>query len=168
MRAELSQALHLNVPVLILPSPKSSNRAHLASYARAISSLLLLGGPSAYTQLSLLIPVSDPIQLISQGPAPPGSSDDKKHRRVSSLSHHQPQRPLSTVSPLKQGTHGQGDPSATWEMWDMVRKICGYNPRLSLSVSSQSVKFTLRSCAPSARPLEPSSTVCWCPRSVDS
>lgn len=28
---------------------------------------------------------------------------------------------------------GVQDPSATWEIWDVIRTMCGYNPRLSLS-----------------------------------
>ena len=29
---------------------------------------------------------------------------------------------------------------ATWEMWDTIRSICNYNPRLTLSESSRPVR----------------------------
>lgn len=30
-------------------------------------------------------------------------------------------------------TLAHGDPSSTWEMWDTIRAMCGYHPRLSVS-----------------------------------
>lgn len=93
------------IPTLILPAPQLANRAHLASYARAISNLLHLGGASAITELSIRIPISDPTELINQGPmAPPPATtlpngttipgsvsagnpgSSKHHKRISSLS----------------------------------------------------------------------------------
>ncbi|KAK4688901.1 type II protein arginine methyltransferase, partial [Tremellales sp. Uapishka_1] len=163
LRAEVSQALYLSLPTLIIPSPILANRAHLPSYARAISNLLQIGGAGALTQLSIRIPVSDPVELIGQGPAVPqgtgmsesNSAPNNRHKRVSSLS----TRPASVhqnqtlpVTPVNQRTpsgassvasarpgsiamgSSQTDPSSTWEMWDCIRTMCGYHPRLSVTL----------------------------------
>ena len=154
--------------MLVLPAPVLANRRYVSSYARAVSNLLQIGGPTAFTQLSIRIPISDPTELIHQGPNPipspnfqPNglpeldSNGDEKHKRVPSMStrptsihqgsaaHQLPVAPAgmrvpsgassvmsarSTVAPF-----ASGDPSSTWEMWDCIRKICGYNPRLSVS-----------------------------------
>ncbi|WWD18018.1 hypothetical protein CI109_102465 [Kwoniella shandongensis] len=169
LRAELAQALYLSLPVLIIPAPSLANRAHLPSYARTISNLLQMGGPSAFTQISIKIPVSDPLELITQGPAPsaplppPTSASgslSNKHKRISSLSTrptsmHQAQlsammaqaaaaggqglRVVSGASSTLSARSGMapmatGDPSSTWEMWDCIRTLCGYHPRLSVTL----------------------------------
>lgn len=176
----MAHALYLAIPTLIIPAPLLANRAYLPSYARAISNLLQMGGTTAFTQISIRIPISDPAELIHQGPAgtaplnlnghanPNGpersdSVDAKKHKRMSSMS----TRPTSmiqganananTLPVLPTGmrvTSGasatssvmsarsavppafaRGDPSSTWEMWDTIRRICNYHPRLSVSES---------------------------------
>jgi protein arginine N-methyltransferase 5 len=190
----MSQALYLSVPTLIIPAPSLANRAYLPSYARAISNLLLIGGPTAQTHVSIRIPVSDPVELIGQGPAlstsaspsvsgnhagssihaagnagsasgPTGVAQSashgamKRHTRGSSIStrptsFHQSQHQLHLqqvpITPQQNmrvpsvatgrpaslilgGQPVQGDPSSTWEMWDCVRTLCGYHPRLSVS-----------------------------------
>ncbi|WVR05771.1 hypothetical protein IAU60_002796 [Kwoniella sp. DSM 27419] len=185
LRAELAQALYLSLPVLVLPAPQLVNRAYLPSYARAISNLLQMGGPSAFTHIAIKIPISDPVELITQGPAPgtgapapaaaavstsastTGSLGANKHKRVSSLSTrpasmHQaqlnqlvaqagsaagPSAPghqnqglriasaaSSTISARSNGVAATGDPSSTWEMWDCIRTMCGYHPRLSVAL----------------------------------
>ncbi|ORY29011.1 PRMT5 arginine-N-methyltransferase-domain-containing protein [Naematelia encephala] len=157
LRAELAYAMYLSLPTLIIPAPSLGNRAHLPSYARAISNLLQAGGPSAYTQISIRIPVSDPVELIGQGPAIPNgptaaaAASPNKHKRVSSLSTrptsmHQSQlgalpgmRVTSAASSTMSAKSAAGpsmpaDPSSTWEMWDCVRTLCGYHPRLSVTL----------------------------------
>ncbi|WVF70794.1 hypothetical protein IAT40_005588 [Kwoniella sp. CBS 6097] len=189
LRAELAQALYLSLPVLILPAPSLANRAHLPSYARAISGLLAMGGPSAFTQISIKIPISDPLELITQGPAPSNSAsvpnsgsasaslaqNNNKHKRMSSLStrptsmhqaqlnqiiaqagsasalgsgsgsqgggglgNHQGLRiasgASSTMSTRSNSNVATGDPSSTWEMWDCIRSLCNYHPRLSVTL----------------------------------
>ncbi|WOO84808.1 Protein arginine N-methyltransferase 5 [Vanrija pseudolonga] len=175
LRAEMAQALYLSLPVLVIPAPNLANRAFLPSYARAISNILQMGGQSAYTQISIRIPVSDPLEIIGQGPAGASNGEPRTHhRRVSSLSSrpssmHQQQlnalgplsaggqpsggysnggsRNVSGASAQTSGTHAsgvssksmthsaiQGDPSSTWEMWDCIRAMCGYNPRLTITL----------------------------------
>ncbi|WVQ85433.1 hypothetical protein IAT38_007598 [Cryptococcus sp. DSM 104549] len=174
LRAEFAHALYLSLPVLILPAPSLDNRAFIPSYARAISNLLQIGGPSAVTQISIRIPVSDPVELIHQGPAPGSPSPNNpgpppsgsaqlsnKHKRISSLStrptsmhqaqlaqqqsqqgqqHGQQMRVTSNASSMMSAPGGGvgmapvGDPSSTWEMWDCIRTLCGYHPRLSVTL----------------------------------
>lgn len=59
LRQELALALHLSIPTLIIPPPVPENRAHLPSYARAIASLLEMGGEGAQTRISIRIGISD-------------------------------------------------------------------------------------------------------------
>lgn len=172
LRAEMAHAIYLALPTLIVPSPVLANRAYLPSYARAISNLLQMGGAAAFTNISIRIPVSDPLELIGQGPANNGQANVNgsnpessstgagagagQHRRVGSLSTrptsmHQnlPVTPqamrvpsgASAASSTMSARSGvaavaQGDPSSTWEMWDTIRSLCGYHPRLSISTCS--------------------------------
>lgn len=169
----MAHAIYLALPTLVIPSPVLANRAYLPSYARAISNLLQMGGAAAFTNISIRIPISDPFELIGQGPANPGVQTNGNgnsngtaessstgggghHRRVGSLSTrpqsmHQnlPVAPntmrvpsgASAASSTMSARSGvasvaQGDPSSTWEMWDTIRSLCGYHPRLSISMSS--------------------------------
>lgn len=117
LRHELAQAVYLNVPVVILPAPR--NRALVADYARAVNSCLAAGGP--FGQVSIRIPISDPAELTH--PIPNSRSTSSLPSRASA----------STSARLSTAQTGIADPSATWEIWDVIRTMCGYNPRLSLS-----------------------------------
>ena len=151
-----------------------------------------MGGSSAFTQISIRIPISDPAELINHGPTPTptpstsspssvmfasqsqssqsGMENDKRHKRLSSLS----TRPSSIIghgslgiTSIGAGPAGAGpgaripsassamsgvssvlstrstattiapsatgDPSSTWEMWECIRRMCGYHPRLTVS-----------------------------------
>ena len=85
----------------ILPPPR--NRAHLASYARAVSAAL---AAVPYMQLSVRLPIYDPSKI--------------------QLAH----TPLSARPPPLVDDHPS---IATWEMWDTIRCICDYHARLTLS-----------------------------------
>lgn len=172
LRAEMAHAIYLSLGTLIIPSPILANRAYLPSYARVISNLLQMGGAAAHTNISIRIPISDPFELIGQGPANPQINRNSnsqhngqpsisetaaggagKHRRVGSLST-RPQSmhqnlpvtmqnmrvpsgasAASSTMSAQSGVPAQsgGDPSSTWEMWDTIRSLCGYHPRLSIS-----------------------------------
>jgi len=182
----MAHAQYLSVQTVIIPAPTLINRAQLPAYARAITNLLQMGGPAAFTQISIRIPISDPVELIGQGPAnhsvmnngnsygqtsggsnghtstngmPESSSIGiNRHKRMSSLStrptsmyqnqnQNLPVTPqnmrvpsgASAASSMMSARSGvisgvsHGDPSSTWEMWDTVRTLCGYHPRLSVS-----------------------------------
>lgn len=178
----MQHALYLSLPTLVLPAPSLANRRNLPAYAHVVSNLLQMGGPQAFTQISIRIPVSDPLEIIGQGPAAPNGSanghthsrgpsisESRHHRRISSLSSrptsmHQAQFSISQLSQLGQSAstgpipatrltssgsnntnkdttsnkqnavHAlHSDPSSTWEMWDCIRALCGYHPRLTVS-----------------------------------
>ncbi|TYJ57617.1 hypothetical protein B9479_001699 [Cryptococcus floricola] len=191
LKAEYAHALYLSLPTLIIPAPSPLNRAHLPSYARAIMGLLQMGGDKAVTEISVRIPVTDPMELIKDvqtggaispipfnQPPPVQAQTDKKHKRLSSLST-RPQSmqaqmalfannanqapmpapnvaaanqritsgassmmsaPLSVAGaalqapPTRTGTTQVEEMSSTWEMWDCIRTICGYHPRLSVTL----------------------------------
>ncbi len=105
LRQELAYASYLNLLTVILPPPR--NRDRVADYARAVNACLSITYPGL--QISLRIPVYDP-------------------RSSSVTSYHED----TPVSPLLRAP--EGDLSSTWEMWDVIRTICGHSPRLSLSM----------------------------------
>lgn len=86
--------------------PPPRNRAHVADYARAVNSCLSATGTSQHLNLSIRIPIYVP--------------------------------PAATLPFLSQSNlqASENELIATWEMWDTIRTICGYHPRLSLSKSS--------------------------------
>lgn len=189
----MAHAVYLALPAIVIPAPTLANRQHLPSYARAISNLLQVGGAAAFTNISIRIPISDPLELIGQGPSSsasttpttathPGNTDfgpngtsefgtggsSNAHKRISSLStrpasvHHASAvaglmpngvpsgmrsasgasavSATSSIMSARSAVPGGapsgafGDPSSTWEMWDTIRSMCGYHPRLSVTL----------------------------------
>ena len=111
LRQEMAYATYLNLSTIILPPPRT--RAFVADYARALNACLATTSP--YLQISIRIPLYDPNIFRS-------TSDASFVHVEGDL----PPRPKSR-GPL-------GDLSATWEAWDVIRTICNYNARLSLSM----------------------------------
>ncbi|PSR79042.1 hypothetical protein PHLCEN_2v7229 [Hermanssonia centrifuga] len=108
LHQELAYASYLNIHTAILPPPR--NRAHAASYARSINAALSL---VPYMQLSVRLPIYDP-SMIQIDATPPNSTSSTPSQPVALDDNH---------------------PSiATWEMWDVIRSICNYNPRLTLTL----------------------------------
>ncbi|GJE96614.1 PRMT5-domain-containing protein [Phanerochaete sordida] len=106
LRQELAYATYLNVHTAILPPPH--NREHVASYARTINSVL---STVPYMQLSVRMPIYDPSLIHLDYGSP---------------------NPTSTGTSTKLV---DDHPSiATWEMWDTIRCICDYHPRLTLAL----------------------------------
>jgi type II protein arginine methyltransferase len=95
---------------VILPPPR--NRHNTADYARAVNACLQ--STSAYLQISIRLPIYDP-------------------RSTSPNSLSQQQQDSDNVPLTVNARAPDGDLSSTWEMWDVIRTICGYNPRLTLS-----------------------------------
>ena len=76
-------------------------------------------------EFSVRIPIYDAVtvmQVPSRSPSPVPSPAESPASRFSVVSSHD---------------QGAGSPPesnmTTWEMWDTIRTICGYNPRLTLS-----------------------------------
>lgn len=61
-----------------------------------------------------------------------------------------------------------GDPCSTWEMWDCIRRMCNYHPRLSVSECRFALSWRLR-WADGSFGLDPSATaVGWSIIKMDS
>lgn len=111
---------------VILPPPR--NRDHVVDYARAVNACLEGSGVSQYTHLSIRLPIYVPsaasiaasgsLRLINGAAASPAS--------VTSFA----SANTANAAPLL-----DAELNATWEMWDTIRSLCKYNPRLSLSKS---------------------------------
>jgi hypothetical protein len=130
LQQELAYASYLNIQSAILPPPR--NRDHVASYARIINSCLTA---TPYLSLSVRLPIYNPsvfqasspksaFQTPSRGPAAAAPSTPTL---VVSDSSPEPERPQNSETSL----------NATWEMWDLIRSMCDYNPRLTLSTVFQ-------------------------------
>lgn len=134
LQQELAYASYLNIHTAILPAPR--NRSHVASYARIINNCLK---NTPYLYLSVRLPIYNPTILQTQANSPVltyagsglGLSPDVA-RAPSSL-------PALLVSPDLSSPTGavssESEMNATWEMWDVIRSVCDYNTRLTLSMS---------------------------------
>jgi protein arginine N-methyltransferase 5 len=111
---ELSFASYLDVHTVILPPPRS--RARVTSYARALGAAL---ARVPYMQLSVRLPIYDP-SIFRHPPASPPHTPDAS-------------TPEIRVPPARRAT--EAELNAMWEMWDAVRALCAYDPRLTLSTS---------------------------------
>lgn len=101
---------------MILPPPR--NRKQVASYARAINAGL---ASTPYMQFSVRLPIYDPSVF---------------HPKTSSSANmSMPPSPFSSTTSLssKVARAPEEDLNGNWEMWDAIRAICDYNPRLTLS-----------------------------------
>ncbi|KAG8812619.1 methyltransferase protein, partial [Serendipita sp. 399] len=110
LKQELSFASYLNLQSVILPPPR--NRQYVADYGRAVNACLT--STSSYLHISIRMPIYDP-----RSASRTSISEETLAENV----------PLSVHARAP-----DGDLSSTWEMWDVIRTICGYNPRLSLTL----------------------------------
>lgn len=124
LKQELAYASYLNVHTAILPPPR--NRDHVASYARIVNSCL---SKSPYIYLSIRLPIYNPSSVFH-----PGSPISAFHPSSSSPNVGTTSAPAVVISQSEQvpSTSG-GSLNATWEMWDVIRSMCDYNARLTLS-----------------------------------
>ncbi|KAH9936058.1 PRMT5-domain-containing protein [Amylocystis lapponica] len=102
---ELSYASYLNIRTAILPAPH--HREHVASYGRTVNACL---NAIPYMQLSVRIPIYD-TTVLQLWPS-----------SAKALGADAPPAVLFSAQPS----------IATWEMWDTIRSICNYSPRLTL------------------------------------
>lgn len=126
----------------------------MSSYARIVNACLK---NSPYMHISIRLPIYNPSVLeahLSPIPSsPPGPA----------YSSPTPSTPRLVVSDEKGTETTSGNLDGTWEMWDVIRSICDYSPRLSLSESGWSNGFcfvltaTQRSTSPHPCPSNPGS-----------
>jgi protein arginine N-methyltransferase 5 len=120
LQQELAYASYLNIQTAILPAPR--NRDHVASYARIVNACLK---SLPYIYLSVRLPIYNPSAFQ---PSPPASALPPAPPSVS--------KPTLVVSDATTGRltpSSEGQLNATWEMWDVIRSMCDYNTRLTLS-----------------------------------
>jgi type II protein arginine methyltransferase len=106
----------------------------VGSYARAINAALVA---NPYMHFSLRLPIYNPAVFQAKPPASPSPSVPPSPAFTSSTT--SSASVLSTVAKAQ-----EEDLNGNWEMWDLIRTICDYHPRLTLS------KYTL-SRVPCAR-----------------
>ncbi|KAH6908994.1 shk1 kinase-binding protein 1 [Coprinopsis sp. MPI-PUGE-AT-0042] len=128
LQQELAYAGYLNITTAILPPPR--NREYAASYARAINSCLKA---APYTTLSVRLPIYDPNVFQRSPPAENGPTSAGSQTLLQS-----PQTPALVVSLPEINSESPQNTetslNATWEMWDLIRSMCDYNPRLTLTL----------------------------------
>lgn len=132
LQQELSYASYLDVQTAIFPPPR--NRSQIAAYGRAINTCL---ARTPYMQFSIRLPIYDPSIFQATSPARPASAIPcDKTTPSSSLSSSSPSTPIrspgSRTVPSTKAS--EAELNATWEMWDAIRSICAYNPRLTLTL----------------------------------
>ena len=118
----------MDVQTVIFPPPR--NRSQIAAYGRAVNSCL---ARIPYMQFSIRLPIYDP--SIFQSGSPTRSTSGVPRDQFSSTSPSSlPSTPIrSTESRAPSTKASEAELNATWEMWDAIRSICAYNPRLTLS-----------------------------------
>jgi protein arginine N-methyltransferase 5 len=129
----------------VLPPPR--NREHVSSYARIVNSCL---EGNLYLHISIRLPIYDPssiFHLHTSGPPSLGSISatsflSSPSPRSQTLDNMSPMSltPRFMVSNSSSGASSpatrEGSLDAMWEMWDTIRSICDYHPRLSLGKNS--------------------------------
>ncbi|KAG8933251.1 methyltransferase protein [Tulasnella sp. 418] len=131
LRQELSYASYLNIASVILPPPR--NRQHAVDYARAINGCLNNSGIlNPYMHLSVRIPLYDsavasPSMNMTGSPyinVEPGDRPDSPTEAAFASAH---------IGGTPKKSYEE-DMNASWEMWDVIRTICEYNPRLGMTL----------------------------------
>ncbi|KDQ24653.1 hypothetical protein PLEOSDRAFT_1067469 [Pleurotus ostreatus PC15] len=128
LQQELAYASYLNIHTAILPPPRT--RAHVASYGRIVQACLK---KTPYMQLAIRLPIYNPYANGGQDVI------TSKGDGVSS----NPGTPRLVVSDVANASVEpfQADLNETWEMWDVIRSICDYDPRLVLMLDLTPLPF---------------------------
>lgn len=121
LQQELAYASYLNIQTAILPAPR--NRDHVASYARIVNACLK---SLPYIYLSVRLPIYNPSAFQ---PSPPASALFSAPPSVSN-----PTLVVSDTTTGRLTPSSEGQLNATWEMWDVIRSMCDYNTRLTLTL----------------------------------
>ncbi|KAG5638898.1 hypothetical protein H0H81_008958 [Sphagnurus paluster] len=129
LKQELAYASYLNIQSAILPAPR--NREHAASYARIVNSCLK---NTPYIHLSISLPIYNPSVLQhTQNPSLLFTENITSPESLSpSVS--APRLFVSGSSSEKLSSAPESELNATWEMWDLIRSICDYDTRLTLTL----------------------------------
>ncbi|KAH9945240.1 PRMT5-domain-containing protein [Epithele typhae] len=141
LQQEIAFASYLNAQCVILPPP--NNRAQVGSYARAVNACL---SSVQFMEFAIRVPIYDAVTVMQQSqsqvpsraasPAPSPIDRDRDRDRPPS-SRFSVSSSESVGGPsggVRADTLGPESNMTTWEMWDTIRTICGYNPRLTLAL----------------------------------
>ncbi|KAM0788221.1 hypothetical protein ACM66B_001377 [Microbotryomycetes sp. NB124-2] len=104
LRQEVTYASYLSLTTIVLPPPRPENREFLTDYARAINAAL---ASSWHINISIRMPIAE------------YSAAELANR---------------PATPAQASTSFVEDHCETWEAWNTIRHICGYSPRLSLTL----------------------------------
>ncbi|KAH7884506.1 PRMT5-domain-containing protein [Phlebopus sp. FC_14] len=133
LRQEVAYASYLNIPTMILPPPR--NRSQVASYARTVNECLK---SVPFMQFSVRLPIYDPAIFQSkESPKSQGDCSSSGASSPSSIAASPPRIVIPASSPprsLRSSKAPEGELNVTWEMWDIIRTICDYNVRLTLTL----------------------------------
>ncbi|KAF9236733.1 PRMT5-domain-containing protein [Melanogaster broomeanus] len=123
LRQEVAYASYLNIHTIILPPPR--NRSHVASYGRIVNECLK---STPYMHISVRLPIYDPaVFQTKESPTPTPTTPS------ASSSNFVIPTPSPSIS-LRSSKAPEGELNATWEMWDVIRTVCDYNVRLTLTL----------------------------------
>ncbi|PPQ67483.1 hypothetical protein CVT25_006024 [Psilocybe cyanescens] len=130
LKQELAYASYLNIHTVILPSPR--NRDHVASYARIVNSCLT---KFPYIYISIRLPIYNPSVFQPSSPSSPvlRPTSPPMHASLGSSSSIAPSLVISESEQLPASNSGVSL-NATWEMWDLIRTMCDYNMKLTLTL----------------------------------
>jgi protein arginine N-methyltransferase 5 len=130
LRQELAYASYLNVQSAILPAPR--NRDHVASYARIVNASLK---HTPYIHLSIRLPIYNPSVLSPNPTASPSAMVSSLTSESLSPMPSTPRLIVPESSSEMISAAREEELNKTWEMWDLIRSICDYDTRLTLSES---------------------------------
>ncbi|KAH9178266.1 PRMT5-domain-containing protein [Lactarius sanguifluus] len=128
LQQELSYASYLDIQTVILPPP--SNRSQIAAYGRVVNACL---ARTPYMQFSIRLPIYNPSIFQANSCRTPTQHESiSLHPSISSA----PTTPIRSLEPrtVPSTRASEAELNATWEMWDAIRSICAYNPRLTLTL----------------------------------
>ncbi|KAF5359278.1 hypothetical protein D9756_003377 [Leucocoprinus leucothites] len=128
LQQELAYASYLSIHTVILPAPR--NRSHVASYARIINNCLK---NTPYLYLSVRLPIYNPT-ILHQAQAHTGSGLGLAVSPASTPALIVSPDPSTPSQSTQNGISPESEMNATWEMWDVIRSICDYNTRLTLTL----------------------------------
>jgi len=115
----------LSITSIVLPPPKLENRECLADYARAINGALASSWHiNVRPSLSLSLPLPRPC-------TPDADITLQISIRLPVAEYSEAELAARPGTPAFQALTGDSDRNETWEMWNTLRGMCSYSPRLT-------------------------------------
>lgn len=153
LKQEIAYATYIGLTFVILPPPV--DRAHAVAYGRAVRSCLE-STSTMFLHLAIRLPLYDPTvfhTLQRNGSLDNSFSPSANTSSVSSPGFMSvPGSPMPEMGRRRAFTlkASESEYSGTWEMWDTIRSVCGYHPRLSLGMAVSFSVYALKSYSTTA------------------